>query len=190
MAQVSGDENLRPRSRDLLQALMAPTHRRPDRTRPLLALLISGDVVPQESLTVEQNAVIRAIFSVVHTRKVFDAIETGQLTEIVNYFLKKAGEPLRLKPRKTGAVLTSLGFCNRTRTNTGWVVRMTRGDAEKIHELADRYGIFNMSDRLLMVGREDCPLCRSIMEKNSKLTPAGPVSSSESINITEALRGR
>jgi hypothetical protein len=85
----------------------------------------------------------------------------------VNYFLELAGERLRLRPRKVGAVLTSLGFCNRERTNAGWIVLLNRGDAEKLHQLAQHHGIDRLSERYQKVPPAECELCRAVAAKTS-----------------------
>lgn len=185
-APVQGDEILRPRSRDLVRILSAPTFRNPQRSESLLKLVASGQAVPQEPLSPEQNAVLRALFSVIHLRDDFVSVQTGDLTRTVNYFLQLAGEGQRLQPRKVGAVLTSLGFSNRTRTNSGWVVDLKRSDAEKIHQLAECYGIQNMSEGTLMVSREDCELCRAAEERSPAPTlPDGQECTT--VNLREAL---
>jgi hypothetical protein len=116
---IHGDEILRPRSRNLLRALVAPHLQDVERTERVLEFFYSGQAVPQEPLSPEQNAVLRALFSIIHVRKEFSSIQTGQLTEMVNLFLQRSGESLRLQPRKVGAALSSLGISNRTRTKIG-----------------------------------------------------------------------
>src|ERR1700730_5756117 len=106
---ISGDEVLRPRSRDLLRTLSAAHLQDVKRSQRLLEFFDSGQAVPQEPLSPEQNAVLRALYSVIHVQKGFVSVQTSDLTELVNYCLRAAGEPLRLRPRKVGAVLTSLG---------------------------------------------------------------------------------
>jgi hypothetical protein len=71
------------------------------------------------------------------------------------------GENLCLQPRKVGAVLTSLGFCNRSRTNSGWTISLTRRDAEKLHQLAACYGLDGFKDSLLSISPDDCSLCQA-----------------------------
>jgi hypothetical protein len=113
--------------------LCAAHFRNPHRSELLLKLLASGEAVSQEHLDPEPNAMIRALFSIVHLRKDFASIQTGDLTNSVNYFLQRAGKKRRLQPRKVGAVLKSLGFANRKRTHLGWMLSLDQGDAEKIH---------------------------------------------------------
>lgn len=93
--------------------------------------------------------------------KDFSSIWIGGLTQNVNFFLELAGEKLRLKPRKVGAVLTSLGFSSRTRTNSGWVISLNRRDAEKLHQLAASYGIDGIRDGFQSIPLDECSLCRA-----------------------------
>jgi hypothetical protein len=83
----------------------------------------------------------------------------------VNYFLRRAGEKLRLQPRKVGSVLKSLGFSNRKRTHLGWMLSIEQSDFEKIHQLAECYGIDDMSDHELVVSRQECALCRAAAKR-------------------------
>ena len=86
------------------------------------------------------------------------------LTNAVNYFLRRADEKVRLQPRKVGAVLKSLGFTNRRRTHLGWMVSLD-------HQLAECYGIDDMSDRSLVVSQEECALCREAAKRDSIISP-------------------
>lgn len=171
MGPIPGDESLRPRSRDILYALSAAHPPNCERTQRSLELLRSGEAIPQDSLSVEQNAVLRTLFSMIHLQKGFASIQTLHLTNGVNYFLRRAGEKLRLQPRKVGAVLKSLGFSNRKRTHLGWIVSLDQNDCEKIHQLAECYGIDDMSDRVLVVSREECALCRAAAKRDSVIPP-------------------
>lgn len=98
---ISGDEILRPRSRDLLRTLSAAHLQDVKRSQRLLEFFDSGRAVPQEPLSPEQNAVLRALYSLVHTRKDYASIQTGDLTRVVNYFLLHAGESLRFAAKKS-----------------------------------------------------------------------------------------
>jgi len=168
---VPGDEVLRPRSRDLLRAIAAPHLQDSERSNQLLRFFNTDQAVPEEPLSPEQNVVLLSVYSIVHARKDYVAIQTGDLTNAVNNFLELAGERLRLRPRKVGAILTSLGFCNRERTNSGWIVLLNRGDAEKAHQLAEHHGIDKMSVRFQKVSPAECELCRVAAAKRSHRGP-------------------
>jgi hypothetical protein len=156
---VPGDEDLRPRTRDLLRVLSA-AHADVSRSERLLRFLESGQGVQPEPLSPEQNAFVRALFSAVHIREDFGRIWISDLTQRVNTFLELAGEQLRIQPRKVGAVVTSLGFSSHTRTNSGWVISLTRKDAERLHQLAVCYGIDGIADSFPKgISPEECSLC-------------------------------
>jgi len=122
--------------------------------------LESGQGVQPEPLSPEQNAVVRALFSAVHIREDFSRIWISDLTQRVNTFLELAGEQLRIQPRKVGAVVTSLGFSSHTRTNSGWVISLSRKDAERLHQLAACYGIDGIADNFPKgISPEECSLC-------------------------------
>ena len=162
---VPGDGMLRARSRDLLRVLCAGHFQDVSRSQRLLRFFDSGQAVPDEPLSPEQNAVLLALYSIIHLRKEYVAFRTGDLTLIVNYYLEKVGESLRLRPRKVGAVLTSLGFSNRQRTNSGWMVSLHHGDAEKLHQLAEHHGIDKLRGEFQKVSTTECDLCRAAAAK-------------------------
>jgi hypothetical protein len=64
---VSGDDALRPRSRDLLRALAAPYFRDTKRSTELLRFFNTGNAVPEEPLSPEQNAVLLSLYSIIHS---------------------------------------------------------------------------------------------------------------------------
>ena len=120
-----------------------------------------------------------------HLQEGISSIQVGNLTHMVNLFLDRAGENLRLLPRKVGAVLTSLGVATRTRTNSGWSLTVNRQDAEKLHQLAACYGIDGLMDRFLGMPSEDCSLCRAagLNKKVPDLPPAPPGEEVRSIAV-------
>jgi len=173
-APVPRDEHLRPRTRDLLLALTA-AHTDVQRSQRLLKFFESGQGVQTEPLDPVPNAVLRALFSMVHLHEDFNSIWVSDLTQQVNVFLELEGEKLRLPPRKVGAVLTSLGFSSRTRTNSGWVLSLTRRDAEKLHQLTASYGVDRAMRSFRGISPDKCPLCRAagLDKKGPALAPEG-----------------
>jgi hypothetical protein len=156
-AAIAGDEVLRPRTRDLLRTLAAGHAQDAERCQGLRKFFESGEAVSLEPLSPEQNAVLVALLALIHPRGL--VIWIGDVTYTVNLFCKRAGEG-SLLPRKVGAVLTSLGFVNRTRKNSGWVLYLNEQDAEKQHQLAARYGIDGFKDRFLGMSPDDYSLCQ------------------------------
>jgi hypothetical protein len=171
---VPGDEDLRPRTRDLLRSLTA-AHADVQRSQRLLKFFESGQGIQQEPLDPEHNAVLRTLFALVHLREDFNSIWISDLAQQVNIFLELEGEKLRLQPRKVGAVLTSLGFSSRTRTNSGWVLSLIRRDAEKLHQLAASYGVDRTGRSFRGISPDECPLCRAagLDKKGPALAPKG-----------------
>jgi hypothetical protein len=169
-----GDEALRPRTRDLLRALRA-AHADVPRSQSLLEFFESGLGVQAEPLNPEHNAILRALFAIAHVREDFTSIGITDLTQQVNFFLELEGEKLRLQPRKVGAALTALGFSSRTRTNSGWVLSLTRRDAEKLHHLAASYGVDRAWRSFRDISPDKCTLCRAagLDKKGSALAPEG-----------------
>jgi hypothetical protein len=110
---------------------------------------------------------------VVHPLKEDSEIWISKLTQQVNAVLKAAGENVHLMPRKTGAILTSMGFSHRTRTNSGWTLQLTRQDMERIHQLAACYGIDEYNGLIVNVSRENCGFCKNarLDQKEPGLTP-------------------
>jgi hypothetical protein len=141
-----------------------------------------SQAVPSEPLSPEQNAVLRTLFALIHPCK-FSYIWIRDLAFKVNLFLQTAGERLRLLPRKVGAVLTSLGFTNRTRTNSGWVLYLSQQDAERLHQLAACYGVDGFKDRFLGISPDDCNLCRAA--GLNKKGPELPVLPGQEVCMTE-----
>jgi len=90
-----------------IPALSAAQAQDVQRSLRLLKFFESGYGIPAEPLDPPQNAVLRALFSVIHLQEGFSSVRVGDLTHLVNLFLDRAGENLRLLPRKVGAVLTS-----------------------------------------------------------------------------------
>jgi hypothetical protein len=183
VASVPGDEVLRPRTRDLLQVLSAAHVQDAQRSQCLLKFFESGQAVPSEPLSQEQNAVLRTLFALIHSSE-FSYIWIRDLASNVNLFLESAGERLRLLPRKVGSVLTSLGFANRMRKNSGWVLYVSQQDAEKLHQLAACYGIDGLEDRFLDVSPYECNLSEAV-GLNKKGPDLPRVLPGQQVHITE-----
>jgi hypothetical protein len=157
---IKGDEIFRPRSRDLLRVLCAGSLQDPERSESLVKTFRYCQAVPLEPLSTERNAVLLALFSLIHGREGDRSILTGDLTKKVNQCLELLGVRLRLQPRKVGAILTSLGFTNRSRGCSGCWVHIENEDLVAIHHLAKNYGLDKTSQHLLPDLRE-CPLCEA-----------------------------
>lgn len=162
-AAVPGAERLRPRTRDLLTCLAAPSSDDSARCHLLLRFFEFQNVAAQEPLLPAQDAILAALFLSLHSREESPdstVLRVQDLTSLVNSLLESLGESFRLSPRKVGSVLTSLGFLARQRTNKGWVLWLSRSDRQRIHELAKTYGIDNSTTEHLKISTEDCPRCQ------------------------------
>ena len=159
---IPGAERLRPRTQDLLACLTAPCAEDGQRCRFLLQFFAWQAQVTREPLSPPQNDVLAALFFLIHQRLDAEVCFVADLTKMVNKLLEKAGERIRLQPRKVGAVLTSLGFTDRQRTNCGWTVWIDRPQQERVHELAKIYGVDRLFDLGFPISHGDCPLCEKI----------------------------
>jgi len=172
---VPGDEVLRPRARDILRALTAVHPQDNQRSQAMLTFFKSGQVLPAEPLSPEQNVVLKALFLLIHScKEEFSAIWVSRVTEYVNQLLEAEGERFRLPPRKVGSVLTSIGFSERKRTNKGWILQLNLQDAEKVHDLVVRYGIDGFGELFASRNEEVCRMCRAKgLDKNWPDLPPG-----------------
>jgi hypothetical protein len=84
---VSGDEVLRPRTRDLLRSLTAATVEDSPRSQRLLEFFESGQALPSEPLSPEQNAVLHLLFSIVHSGESYSSVWVSELTKQLNSYL-------------------------------------------------------------------------------------------------------
>ncbi len=160
--KLAGTETLRPRSRDLLACLAAPFAEDAGVCNTLVHIFKERDILSREPLSPQQSAVLAGLFFCMHVDGYSGAVLVKNLTAKVNRILKAAGQPLRLQPRKVGAVLTSLSFSRRARTNIGWNLTLDRTDQERVHELMASYGIDYFSDKFTRADLRACPLCQQM----------------------------
>jgi hypothetical protein len=132
---------LRPRMRDLYQALATPFANDPDQCRLLEKWMSRADIAHREPLPPEESAVLAALYGVAHQEKQPERPCITDLTHLVNLRLAATHERLRIKPRRIGSVLSSFGISQRCRTSRGWAIWLELDDRKKIHQLADRYGL-------------------------------------------------
>lgn len=158
---IKGDETLRPRPRDFLRVLSAASLQDSTQSQSLFNFFRYCYAVPLESLRVDQNAVLLILFRHIHKWERPDSISVGNLTKIVNDWLKSSGERLHLRPRKVGAILTRLGLKNRSRGNSGYYIHFDPPDQIRIHDLLKTYGIDQLGEHLVeYYVAQGCRLCR------------------------------
>jgi hypothetical protein len=98
---VSGDEVLRPRTRDLLRSLTAATVEDSPRSQRLLEFFESGQALPSEPLSPEQNAVLHLLFSIVHSGESYSSVWVSELTKQLNLYLEHRGGAFALAAAKS-----------------------------------------------------------------------------------------
>jgi hypothetical protein len=135
LPQISGEDELQPRTRDLFRALALPLGEEKESCEALLALLTQQESL-RNVLSVEQSAVLECLYETIHSYSELNGLKTLELTKSVNANLRRRGESGNLKERKVGDLLTSLHLTNRTRKNYGYVLWFDRETREEIHSLA------------------------------------------------------
>jgi hypothetical protein len=145
-----------PRSRDMLKSFMAPLGNNSEFCEDLRRAFQRREILHKEPLPPEHSAILAALYAGIHQNTFKGGFQLSDVTRSVNGILKLAREPLRLHARKIGAMLTTLGFREHHRKNTGWVVHLCRADLMRIHELVDRHGIEPL---VPTEDLHDCPVC-------------------------------
>jgi hypothetical protein len=140
LPRVPGDEHLHSRIRDLYEALALPIG------DPITRKALAGEFqlqqnINRESLSPIQVALLQGLDEYIHENSTDPTCANRDLTEAVNVKLEYSGETLRASPRQTGHALTLFGLTRRQRTNTGWVLLLTRDTRERIHRLIRRYAV-------------------------------------------------
>jgi hypothetical protein len=157
LARVPGDECLNSRTRDLYEALALPIA--DANIRGFLAMQFQQQQdFNREPLSPVQAAVLQTLDSYIHAYATDATCGNSNLTDAVNLRLKYDRELFHASPHQVGYVLTSFGLTQRKRTNTGWVLLLSRDTRERIHTLLRRYALEIDSS----VNREGCTLCSDL----------------------------
>jgi hypothetical protein len=164
LPRIEGDEQLHSRARDLYQALALPTGGNTETCEWLLNNLKIQQQSNREPLTLNQSAVLRYLFVVIHKVSEKGTYAVGDLTNGVNSLLRAEGESMRLSPREVGSVLSSLGFTGRKRTNRGWALAVDLKEEKQIHKLISTYGVDNNRCLPSEQARDQCDLCTATRE--------------------------
>src|ERR1700733_2164128 len=169
LARVPGDECLNSRSRDLYEALALPID--DANIREFLAAQFQlQQNFNREPLSPVQAAVLRTLDWYIHANGTDTTCANSDLTDAVNLQLKYDQELFHATPHKVGHVLTSFGLTERERTNTGWMLLLSRDTRKRIHTLLRRYAVETDSS----VNREGCGLC-----SDAQILPAGTCKSAQ-----------
>ena len=162
ICNLPSTETLRPRSRDLLACFAAPFAEDAEVCKRLVHIFKEREIFSRDPLSPSQSAVLAALFFCMHIDSYSGAVLVKNLTAKVNRILKAAGQPLRLQPRKVGAVLTTLGFSRRERTNIGWNIILDRTDQVRVHKLIKEHGVDFFSDQFTDADLGQCQLCQEM----------------------------
>jgi hypothetical protein len=174
LARVPGDECLNSRSRDLYEALALPIN--DANIREFLAAQFQQQQnFNREPLSPVQAAVLRTLDWYIHANGTDATCANSDLTDAVNLQLKYEQERFHATPHKVGHVLTSFGLTERERTNTGWMLLLSRDTRKRIHTLLRRYAVETESS----VNREGCGLC-----SDAQILPAGTCESAQEAEKT------
>jgi hypothetical protein len=139
-ATISGSVELRPRSRDILGSLAAPVARVPLWNQLLLEMIKDyHDPITREPLAPRQEAMLAALFHVIHRAPLLASIRVKFLADAANALLHAAGERARLTDKAAGTMLSDLGFRNRQRTNCGWILWLDAQAQMRVHQLVKTF---------------------------------------------------
>jgi hypothetical protein len=157
LGRVPGDESLNSRTRDLYEALALPID--DANIRGFLAMQFQQQQnFNREPLSLVQAAVLQTLDWFIHTHGSDATYANNDLTGAVNLKLKYDRELFHASPHQVGHVLTSFGLTERKRTNTGWVLLLSRDTRARIHTLLRRYAL----ELDTSVNREGCSLCSNM----------------------------
>jgi hypothetical protein len=156
LSKIPGEEELQPRTRDLLRALAFPLGEERVICEELL-LYLKNQQSLRSVLSVEGSAVLDFLYHNIHSSPGLDRLLVKELTKGANEILRLAGEWRKLSEKRAGYLLTSLDLRERTKQNNGYVLWFTRKTRERIHSLAQTYGVNVSLTPAMAVG---CDLCQ------------------------------
>ena len=178
LPRIPGDDRLHSRGRDLYEALALPIGEDLAAAARLLECLVHEKDSNWEPLPPNETAVLETLFEQIHLHPDKGTCAIRHLTVEVNANLARSAERFHLNARAVGAVLTTLGFRSRTRTNSGWVVWLDRAARKRIHELMSTYGMDAPSAHLPSPElTEPCEFCKGEDLPGPNTSPAGPLAS-------------
>jgi hypothetical protein len=118
------------------------------------------EIFNREPLPPPENAVVTALFSLIHQDAFSASVLIKDLTRKVNEILKTSGERFQSKPRKVVAVLAILGVGWKKRINLGWTVLLNQREPVTVHKLVKSHGLDLNIERFLRADLRECPLCK------------------------------
>lgn len=151
------------RTRDLYEALALPVGEDETLCKALVQLLEVQEKCYRAPLSWRQCAVLQGLFAVMHLpRDEKGQRLVGDLTKVINANLGAAGQTLSLSSREVGAIMTSLGFTDRKRGNTGWQMNMSTKACEQVHSMFAAYQIGLPAGLSIKECQESCELCKRL----------------------------
>lgn len=159
LPKTEDSDELRPRSRDLYEALALPIADIPEKRQWLVERLRAQEEIRRAPLSVKQSAVLEVVFVIMHGPW---EQTVGDLTSLANNLLEIAGENYRLSAREVGGLLTSLGFTERGRTNRGWLISTSQRQIIHAHNLVSIYGMSLLPMELLTDIQRPCKRCKPL----------------------------
>ena len=168
LAKVEGDQLLYSRTRDLYEALALPLGNNAGACGLLVHLFKIQQEINRESLSPASAAVLRALYEFIHSRPQDGKCAQRELTVGVNLNLERLRETFRLNAYEVGRALTSLGFTNRKRMNTGFILWLDLETRKRIHNLARAYAIDQESQFQEDGFSSNCDLCKNLGSKSTR----------------------
>jgi hypothetical protein len=169
-ALVSGSEELRPRSRDLLCSLAAPLVGCQLWTRFLLGFMkLNHDSVTRESLEPRHEALHAVLWEVIHREPPLSNVRIGgqmSLSTATNEMLLRGGERLAVTDKGVGTLLSSMGFRSTQRTKSGWILWLDTSTLKRCHELLKSHDNRYIPDWDFAKHSSTCSSCKAF--KSSK----------------------
>jgi hypothetical protein len=174
LTQIAGAKNLRPRQRDLCEALAFPIADDPEACARLLECMGQQNDLHNPSLPPNQAAVLETLFQMVHPQPEQGTLTFSGLTEKVNLNLERSGERFRLNAKGIGTALKSLGlFSARKRVSSGYMGYLDRNVLKRIHDLVSRHGMDFLFDGLPSEkSGEPCDFCKARNAQSPEVPPS------------------
>lgn len=141
LPKVPAELKLSARTLDLYRALALPFAEDPDFREGLAHVVAAQRQFQPRLLSPAQASALRSLWNFIHERPTAGGIWLRDLTILMNRDLESLAEPSGISERKAGEVLTSLALTNRTRTNSGYALRLDRSVRVLIHREVRDYEV-------------------------------------------------
>jgi hypothetical protein len=169
-AVVSGAEQLRPRSRDLLCSLAAPLAGSQLWTRFLLEFIQQHhDPVTREPLEPRHEALHAVLWRAIHQESPLRNIRVGgqnSLATATNAILLRNGERVIVTDKAVGRMLDSMGLRSTQRTKTGWILWLDSSTLARCHQLLKTHDNRYVPDWDFAQHSTTCSLCKAFAAPN------------------------